>query len=101
MVSVNELIAYLKRFAKKIGLEGLKVACEFNLRLVPIYIREQLKNLDETIIITSDHGEDLGEKGIYGHCQSYVLWFVIDKPKKYKNKLRWRIKQVKGKLKRD
>jgi len=94
--------SYLRKVAKKIGIEGLRMAYEFNLRLVLIYVKNLLRYLDGKIIITSDHGEDLGEQGIYGHCQSYVPWLVINKPEKevlYKNRLKWKIKQVREKLK--
>jgi hypothetical protein len=54
----------VRRAAGDIGLR--KVYLE-NLKLVLKYVRELIKDLQGTIIITSDHGELLGEYGAFQH----------------------------------
>ena len=49
------------------GTKGIRKAYEENLNLVLSKIKELLPNLDGKIIITADHGEYLGEHGLYGH----------------------------------
>lgn len=48
--------------------EQLLSAHESNIRFVLDHVEILLRNLDaETVIITADHGEALGEYGVYGH----------------------------------
>lgn len=51
---------------REVGKQGLKNAYEKNLRMALESILELPDSLNETII-TSDHGELLGENGEYGH----------------------------------
>lgn len=49
------------------GLQGLRRAYLANLRLVLKYVKELAENLSGDLVITSDHGELLGERGRYSH----------------------------------
>lgn len=50
-----------------VGYKGLRKLYIKNLEIVLEYVSEIIKDLHGTIIITSDHGELLGEDGFYGH----------------------------------
>lgn len=52
---------------QKIGKEGLLDAYEENLKEVLKAVSDVSRELSGKIIVTSDHGEYLGEKGFYGH----------------------------------
>jgi hypothetical protein len=69
---------------KERGDEGLKEYYEENLRQALVSINDLIKYLSGTIVISSDHGEVLGENGLYGHwphSKNQILrevpWFVI------------------------
>jgi len=71
---------------RKNGDAGLRLAYEKNLRIVLENVKILLEDLTGTIIITSDHGELLGEKGNYSHgikCIDPLLreipWFIVEK----------------------
>jgi hypothetical protein len=56
-----------------------------NIKLVLEYVRDIIDSVDGKTIITSDHGEFLGENGRFGHPQSaggvevrQVPWFTIE-----------------------
>jgi len=49
------------------GIQGLRKAYLENLKLVLKYVKDLVKNLPGNIVITSDHGELLGEGGRYSH----------------------------------
>ena len=58
------------RWAIKAGIvtvEDLKNAYRNNLRLVLRYVRKLLDHLEGKVVITSDHGELLGEDGLFLH----------------------------------
>ena len=61
----------------------LKKAYEYNLRWVIKYVAELTTRLNGRIIITADHGELLGEYGLYFHMDlplpilRMVPWFVV------------------------
>jgi len=58
----------IRLVARRIGIEGLKRAYEHNLRVVLSYVSRLVEKLrGGKIVITSDHGELLGERGMYGH----------------------------------
>lgn len=70
---------------RKLGDAGLRLSYEKNLRIVLKYVEKLLGELSGTIIITSDHGELLGEKGSYSHglkCIDPLLreipWFIVE-----------------------
>lgn len=58
---------YMNRIAEKWGDEKLRDLYEGNLRIVLEEVQKLLENLDGNIIVTADHGDLLGENGIYGH----------------------------------
>jgi len=76
------------------GVTGLREAYKENLRIVLQYAAELCNELlnckpSRSIVITSDHGEALGENGIYSHpygSKNPVLlkvpWFKVTKVKK-------------------
>jgi hypothetical protein len=71
---------------RKYGDRGLRTAYRENLRLVLREVAELVRHLAGRIIVTSDHGELLGEKGRYSHfggsddpLLTGVPWLVIDK----------------------
>lgn len=87
---VNKLIGaspgYEKLVAKKLGIKALRQAYEENLRIVLSHVASLIKHLHGRIIVTADHGELLGEKGMYGHPQGKsfpelreVPWLEIEK----------------------
>jgi hypothetical protein len=100
------------------GTEGLKEAYKQNLRIVLSSVAELCSKLlqqepSRDIIITADHGESLGENGIYSHSYGSknpvllkVPWFKVTKVKKSiqppktvkqnsKSRLKDRIKKLK------
>jgi len=61
--------------AEKGELSSFKVrrAYEENLRYVWEYVEDLAENLDrEEVIVTADHGNLLGENGLYGHSENFV-----------------------------
>lgn len=79
---------------RRYGTEGLKEAYKENLRIVLSSVAELCAELLEhdpsrDIIITADHGESLGENGVYSHSYGSknpvllkVPWFKVAKVKK-------------------
>lgn len=72
-----------------LDLNLVKKAYEDNLRLVLEEIQKIIRHLNGTIVITSDHGECFGEKGLYFHEVGVytkelieIPWFIIKKDKK-------------------
>ncbi|PTD94184.1 hypothetical protein C9439_03815 [archaeon SCG-AAA382B04] len=59
-----------KLVAEKFGKDTLREAYKENLESVLKETKTLIRNLNGKIIITSDHGELLGEKDLYGHCGS-------------------------------
>ena len=93
---------------RKLGVNGLKRAYLENLRIVLENIAILIKHLSGNIVITSDHGELLGEKWKYSHPCGYktrilreVPWFRVTKVKdsailrSVRLRLKWRIKLLK------
>jgi hypothetical protein len=75
--------------ARRIGLDGIKKAYEDNLRAVMKNVAILINHLQGKIIITSDHGELLGEEGQYGHDVRYrtrplveVPWLEVLRPRR-------------------
>ncbi|HEC92572.1 MAG TPA: hypothetical protein ENI51_06250 [Candidatus Atribacteria bacterium] len=74
---------------RMIGRDGIIKAYVENLHRVLKCVQEIVENLHGRIIITSDHGELLGENGLYGHGLPLprhtklveIPWFAIDKKK--------------------
>jgi len=90
---------------RKYGTSGLRKAYRENLEIVLRYVAVLCYELSGTIVITSDHGELLGENGKYGHkCGSKdpllleVPWFRVTGVKSIhftKARLRRRIRKLK------
>ncbi|MCE5184847.1 MAG: sulfatase-like hydrolase/transferase [Planctomycetaceae bacterium] len=73
---------------RQLGVDGLRQAYNENLRLALEQVRTLVGQLTGTIVITSDHGELLGEDGQFAHPQgsdhpaiTQVPWLVIEKAK--------------------
>ncbi len=56
-----------------------------NLEIVLESVSNLIKEIDKKVVITSDHGEGLGEKGIWGHppethkdILTTVPWFIVE-----------------------
>lgn len=71
---------------RKFGDRGLRQAYVENLKIVLAHVSELLKLLSGVIVVTSDHGELLGEDGCYAHqygsnhpLLKEVPWFTIEK----------------------
>jgi hypothetical protein len=76
---------------RKFGDHILRQAYEENLNYVMQYVKNLLKDLSGTVIITSDHGEWLGEGKRYSHYDKFsdpilvqVPWFKVKRIKKEK-----------------
>jgi len=73
------------------GEKAIREAYEDNLRIVLAYVNKLLGELKGRVVITSDHGELLGEDGLYLHPQikhpilSNVPWFVVENAKEIGN----------------
>lgn len=79
-------INHMDEVLRDVGEEGLKDAYRENLVIVLESVSDLVDELEGKTVITSDHGELLGEAGYYGH--SYVPdhpkirnvpWFVVEK----------------------
>lgn len=73
-----------KMFAQKFGVEDLRKAYEENLRLALRNVFKFVDRVPGDMVITSDHGDFLGENGLYSHLpwsDSPILravpWFKI------------------------
>jgi len=69
---------------RKYGVRILRLAYAFNLRIVLEYVSLLVNHLEGEIIITSDHGEFLGERGYFSHnwgiknrIVRHVPWFIV------------------------
>jgi hypothetical protein len=76
----------------KVSTKTIKEAYKDNLKLVLNEVKKLVNKLDGKIVISSDHGECLGEKllfehqiGIYVRELIDVPWQIIEKPKKAKS----------------
>ncbi|MBU4124416.1 MAG: hypothetical protein KKI14_03060, partial [Nanoarchaeota archaeon] len=61
------------------GVTGIRKAYEENLNLVLEYVSKLLPMLDGNVLIIGDHGEYLGEHGIYAHAtnkRTKEIWEV-------------------------
>lgn len=72
--------------AREIGEQRMRRLYESNLRIVLKHVAELISRLKGRIVITSDHGELLGEHGLFGHIDyssvpihTEVPWLEIDK----------------------
>lgn len=70
---------------RKVGPEGLKKAYRENLREALRSVQILVENTEESVVVTSDHGELLGEYGRFGHAVSSkpelveVPWFRVER----------------------
>jgi hypothetical protein len=90
---------------RRCGVKGLREAYAENLKIVLSHIAYLASRLSGRIIITSDHGEFLGENRRFGHpCGNYdpivrkVPWFKITSVKRHlepKQVLRYKISSLK------
>lgn len=74
----------VRRFAQEVGKERLREAYLENLKSALIEIRKIGRRMPGKIIVTSDHGEGLGEDDYYGHGRNIddpilreVPWFEM------------------------
>lgn len=73
-------------FARKYGVDFLREAYEENLCLVLEEVKKTIERIPGDVVVTSDHGEFLGENGLYSH-QSWsdspilrkIPWLEVDK----------------------
>ena len=75
-----------KIYSRGASREELREAYRDNLERVLDEVKELVKDLEGKIVITADHGEMLGEKGVYAHGRGLYLkelvevpWLVINK----------------------
>jgi len=71
---------YMRMIKNKLGISGLEEAYRENLRIVLRYVTKLCSKFLELkpsakIIVTSDHGELLGEEGVYGHDEGLLTRF--------------------------
>jgi len=66
---VGKPLDYNELIARRLGVEGLRGAYEENLKLVLSYVGKLTSHLKRRglVVITADHGELLGERGLFGH----------------------------------
>lgn len=76
----------LESIAKKHGKIRLKRAYQNNLKKVLVEVQTLVDRLPDKVVITSDHGELLGEEEIYGHPKRAnhfalreVPWLEVEK----------------------
>lgn len=60
-------ISPLDAALREVGEDGVRKAYEENLEIVLNHVAQLLREFRGKIVITSDHGELLGENGLYGH----------------------------------
>lgn len=77
---------YMYWLCRNLNDEELKKGYEENLKAVLFAVKTLAESLSGTIVVTADHGEMLGEKGLYGHWANAgqpilreIPWLVIDK----------------------
>lgn len=73
---------------RKLGVSGLRYAYLVNLRIVLEHVAMLVERIPGKVVITSDHGEFLGERGNFCHdwgikdpILTHVPWFVVRKAK--------------------
>lgn len=78
-------LGYVGQVARKIGHNGLRKAYKKNLEIVLEAVTKLVEHLPGKIIITADHGEFLGEHGLYSHvswCNDGILrevpWLEVE-----------------------
>lgn len=57
----------MEKTYRKLGEKGVKQAYRNNLECVMRHVSSLIKDLEERTVITSDHGELLGENNDYSH----------------------------------
>lgn len=62
------------------GKEGLKSLYEENLKIALQEVTKMINRLPGRVIITSDHGELLGEEGLYGHPSGFAHNKLLEVP---------------------
>jgi len=79
---VGKPLDYDELIARKLGVEGLRRAYEENLKLVLSYVNKLVPHLKgkELVVITADHGELLGERGLFGHPEGVRVPELIEVP---------------------
>mgnify|MGYP006281559513 FL=1 len=65
---------------KKLSKTKVRKAYESNLRLVTKHVKTLVKNLDGKIVITSDHGENFGELGLFSHLPAMYMKSLMQIP---------------------
>lgn len=80
-------VAPMEIAMRTLGKKKLRQAYKANLELVLEQVAVLIKNLSGRIVVTSDHGELLGEHRCYSHPKGWtepilvdVPWLVIEKP---------------------
>lgn len=63
-----------------VGRKGLLIAYEANMRIVLTHVAKLVDHLQGKIVVTSDHGELLGEKNEYYHRPHHYISHLIDVP---------------------
>jgi len=82
--SIRDLLGFAPRLPQEVaqrkGIDTLRSAYRENLRIVLEEVSNLVSELrdDGSIVLTSDHGEALGENGEIGHKQMEVPWLEVD-----------------------
>jgi len=79
---VGKPLEYNELIAHKLGMEGLRRAYEENLKLVLSYVDKLVPHLKGKglVIITADHGELLGERGLFDHPERVRVPELVEVP---------------------
>lgn len=83
---VNEAIGLwpppstLERIARRFGHDVLRRLYQQNLKLVLRHVSLLKDYLSGRVVVTSDHGESLGESGVYGHRRDIRTKEVVEIP---------------------
>ena len=79
---VGKPLEYNELIARKLGVEKLRRAYEENLKLVLSYVNELVSYLrrEGLVVITADHGELLGERGLFGHPERVRVPELVEVP---------------------
>ena len=84
-------MSHMDAVRRNMGKEGLRLAYKENLNIVLKHVVELVDQLTGKIIITADHGELLGENGLYSHWPGSknkhlieIPWLEIEKGFKIK-----------------
>jgi len=73
-------LSQLQRVYIEVGMDKLQYYYEDNLRIVLKYVSELIEELEGKTIITADHGDAFGEKGIWGHPPETHIPVLIEVP---------------------